>query len=95
MASATGGLTSRVVRTFDRHDQGEIVGHGFLPNGDVHEFMLVPDARGAAALEAIQPQGLKASARPARRTDAGDRRCRPLHLKVAIATLGCARRYEF
>jgi probable HAF family extracellular repeat protein len=25
------------------NDKGQIVGHGFLPNGDTHEFMLVPD----------------------------------------------------
>ena len=32
-------------------DEGEIVGHGFLPNGDIHEFMLVPNPQ--AVLTAV------------------------------------------
>jgi probable HAF family extracellular repeat protein len=75
------------------NDQGEIAGHAFLPNGDQHLYVLVAAPHGgAAALEAIQPRRVKASARPARTTDAADHRCGPLRLKVSVATLRCAHR---
>jgi probable HAF family extracellular repeat protein len=73
------------------NDRGEIVGHGFLPNGDVHEFMLVPDPHGGtAALEAIQPQGVNAAARSVRTTHAPDHRCG--RIPAFVAALRCARR---
>jgi hypothetical protein len=56
-------------------DRGEIVGRATLPTGDVHEVMLVPASRpGPAALAAMKPQGLSASAQANRHAYASDHR---------------------
>jgi probable HAF family extracellular repeat protein len=73
------------------NDRGEIVGHGFFPNGETREFMLVPDPHGGpAALDSIKPQGLPAKVKPHRSSSGSDRPCG--RLPLAASALHCAAR---
>jgi len=73
------------------NDHGEIVGRGFLPTGEQHLIMFVPDPHGGpAALDGLQPKGIAASTRPQPSVFGPDHRCDGL--PAIVERYRCSRR---